>query len=232
MNDKSSKSNTTTPENRADWPARLNSQVTADEQRILQILAIIRKPLNQTKVQKILQHLDWRTASGEELWRLVGKDLRDRLQSNDFITVDKADLVVHPELAERLARHARETGVFKVIDQTATQLFPAFEVTQRWNRDAEDEWRALRNAVYRGDAGKVLQLLDREQKEWSPQVDFSNPVYAEGGLTDRLLRLCLQPEEAVWFTQLDAAIVSRLLSLRLSQGSLFLADCEHALGAP
>ena len=59
------------------------------ERAILQVLSIVYQPINQTTLQNILHHLDWRAPDGVRLAEIMAKPLRERFLADGLIAQEK-----------------------------------------------------------------------------------------------------------------------------------------------
>ncbi len=169
------------------------NELPADEQRILQVLSVLYKPVNQTTIKKILGHLRWKTESGNTLASLMAKPLKERLLERGLLEKEGNYLVCARTIAEPLTRETLTSGLFEEIaDATArvVPLEPPRHGYWYYSYDPDNEQRKLRLAIYRGDIKKSLKLLGGGELYQPLESEQAQP----------LIDICANPLEPEWFS--------------------------------
>jgi hypothetical protein len=168
------------------------------EKTILQVLSIVYQPINQTSLQKILDHLDWRDPDGAPLSKRMAKPLRERLLADSMIIRERGLLQCHPDIVEVLTRQAVADGSFGHVAMAAEAVVPRMGQYSAWYGDEGPvKVRKLRLALYTGDDRAVLKQLGLGGAPYELQ-DY--------GLTKSLVQICTHPFDANWFDALSSAL--------------------------
>ncbi|MCG6863001.1 MAG: ATP-dependent helicase, partial [Chromatiaceae bacterium] len=190
------------------------------EKAILQVLSIVYQPINQTTLQRILDHLEWRTPDGARLSEIMAKPLRERLLADGLITHEKGLLQCHPDVVEVLTREAVAAGVFGQFAMAAEAVVPLGEqYAVRHREEGPVQVRKLRLDLYRSNDRAVLKQLG---------LDGAPFQLRDYGLTKSLVRICTHPFDRQWFDALSPALRFQALAFLLSEAAAYLRGSRDA----
>jgi hypothetical protein len=190
------------------------------ERAILQVLSIVYQPINQTALQKILDHLGWRDPDGAALSGRMAKPLRERFLADQLITQERNLLRCHPEIVEVLTREAVAAGVFGQVATAAEAVVPPRGRYSAWYGDEGPvKVRKLRLALYGGNDRAALKQLGLDEAPFR---------FHDYGLTKSLVRICSHPFDRQWFDTLSPALRFQVLAFLLSETATYLQGSRDA----
>jgi len=190
------------------------------EKAILQVLSIVYQPINQTSLQKILDHLDWRDPDGAPLSKRMAKPLRERFLADQLITQEKGLLQCHPDIVEMLTRQAVAAGVFGKVATAAEAVVPVGGQYTAWYREEGPvQVRKLRLDLYGGNDRAALKQLGLDD------APFQLHDY---GLTNSLVRVCTHSFDRQWFDTLSPALRFQVLAFLLNEAATHLQGSRDA----
>ena len=198
-------------------------KLAAGEQRILQVLAVVCQPINQTELQSVLHALAT-VASKDAAWQgledSVGKPWRERMVNGQLLQQRQNRLVCHPLLLQTLSREAVAQGIYARV---------AAEVLARWpvpgRRGASFHYsvdpvmgqRRLQHAFYLQRYDELFKLLGVERRFAVVDEAVSAP----------LVELLSSPWDEQTIIGLPGDIIFQVLAPRLFHAPADLGDVNE-----
>ena len=200
--------------NQADYQQLLTTyrELPPDEQRILQVLAVVYLPANQTDLQSLLRKLA-RSANESADWQgladTVHKHWREQLLDIGLLQRKKNQLICHPLLLQTLSRDAVEQGIYAGV---ATEVLAHWPVENRRRSyyqqvDSPLQQRLLQHAFYSRRYDEVFKLLGIDERFSIIDPQLSAP----------LVEICTLPWDEQYFCRLPADIIFQVLAPQLHQ---------------
>ncbi len=191
------------------------AQVSLDEQRIFQVLAMCARHVTQTDLKSILQKLDWKDARGRALTGMIGREWRERMTRLQLLSFKQGRLHLPKELRLELLRaldmEGRYIEVFRAVERIVRT--PSYTT---YDMDVTSEWIELRNALFMHNEKEVLKLIvGPAQNPWVP---------VQSKRIDDLVEMCLLPLNTEWLERLSDEIKFQALAACLNKGLAFLVD--------
>ncbi|HIJ21304.1 MAG: DEAD/DEAH box helicase [Gammaproteobacteria bacterium] len=162
--------NTNSSDNQPHWPgfesyySAFESDCSADEQRVLQVLSLADLPLPSATLERLLALLQWKSTDETPLASRYKKMLpqwRRKWEEQEWITDDGERLRCSRFLVDLLSRQLVLDGLVEEVTRVINRQISA----GYWAAGVDPEMRPLRLAFYRGDMEYLKRWLDLDQSD-------------------------------------------------------------------
>ena len=174
-------------------------------------MSVARTPLVRYVVQAGLREPNRRTRSATYL-----KPIIERLIALSLVTENKSDLVVEPEVLERVVRRVSAEGRFARLLEVVRPVDPYHS---GYVRTWADALRQVRWAIH-------LNHMDEAQEALKVCRRLDAARYLR---EDPLLRACARPFDPAFLRRLPGDLVGRVLTTALEHGRLTSTPAEAEL---
>ena len=193
-------------------------RLSPDEQRVLQVMAMCARHVNQTELKNILQRLDWKDSRGRTLVGMVNREWRERMIRLKLLSIRQGRLQVEKELRLEPLRTLDMEGRYSEVMRVVERVVPTPSYTT-YDMDVPREWIGLRNALFLRDEKEVLRLIGAGQDPWTP---------GQSSRIDDLVGMCLVPLNTQWLERLPNVLKFQAIGTYLNTGLSFLVDTRDA----
>ena len=188
------------------------------EQYVLRVLSVIHEPVNQTALNHILAELHRSTESFMDHSPVVGRPLRDKLETRGLIGNKLGRMKCDSSIEEWLTHQAVVSGEFDSILKVSLHEIP-LAIRAFHSARSPASVRELRYALHSGDDDKVLRLLEVSDPFQSTTTEHEHD----------LLDICASPLYTEWFSGFSPAIQYQVLRPILANSAISWTDSRQFL---
>ncbi len=174
-----------------------------NEQRLLQLLAIVYEPVPATRLYQCVTQLAIKDSDNRKYTHRKLKETLEFLSLKELLEKFGGKFVVNSIMTEPLCRLALSQGCFQRMAESARKVFP---LTRDWRHvyftSAKQCFSEIRMAVYKNNIKEVNSLI----------IYYADAFALDYQQQDPVAKIFFQPFDAVWFSRLSGDMLSLAIS--------------------
>ncbi|MFT4633281.1 MAG: hypothetical protein ACJAWK_000378 [Candidatus Azotimanducaceae bacterium] len=199
------------------------AQLSDAEQQVLQVLAVVYEPVNQTVLKKILLEAGRLDEQLRGLDSIVTQALKDKLEARDLITIKSGKLKCAQAIQQWLVLETINAGTYTTIKDEGLLEIPLRDVqapgfySYADNNSPYQARRRLLYAVHGDDPERVFELLEITDPYEQPRPD----------LTRNLLDICASPILGHWLPTTPIALQYQIMQPILDTSASYWSEARQ-----
>jgi hypothetical protein len=199
------------------------AQLSDAEQQVLQVLAVVYEPVNQTVLKKILLEAGRLDEQLRGLDSIVTQALKDKLEARGLLTIKSDKLKCAQAIQQWLVLETINAGTYTTIKDEGLLEIPLRDVqapgfySYADNNSPYQARRRLLYAVHGDDPERVFELLEITDPYEQPRPD----------LTRNLLDICASPILGHWLPTTPVALQYQIMQPILDTSASYWSEARQ-----